>query len=133
VSVDGACDAAAMADPRHQLLRILDGRYSVVWAAADDELPEDGEWLARVHGPDGHTGVRRDDDAASGWVAFWSGDEPHDPQTTGMLSAIVSPLAEGDVPVMAVPTFHADLVLVPADRVETAAELLRAAGHRVRT
>ena len=122
-----------MADPRHQLLRILDGRYSVVWAAEDDDLPQDGAWLARVHGPDGHTGVRRDDDATPGWVAFWSGDEPHDPETTGMLSAIVSPLAEGDVPVMAVPTFHADLVLVPAGRVERAVELLRAAGHRVQT
>jgi hypothetical protein len=120
-------------DPGHQLLRILDARYAVVWADEDDELPEDGEWLARIHGPDGHTGVRLDDDAAPAWVAFWSGDEPHDPETTGMLSAIVSPLADGGVPVMAVPTFHADLVLVPADRVETASELLRGAGHRVQT
>jgi len=86
-----------------------------------------------VRGPDGHTCVRRDDEAADAWVALWSGDDPHALDATGMLSAIVSPLADGEIPVLAASTFHADLVLVPAERLEQAVSLLRGAGHDVRT
>jgi hypothetical protein len=69
--------------------------------------------------------------AGGGWAALWSGDEPHDPETTGMLSAIVAPLADGGMPVMVASTFHADLVLVPAERLDDAVSALRAARHRV--
>jgi len=48
-----------------------------------------------------------------------------------MLSAIVSPLADGGIPVMVASTFHADLVLVPAGRLGAGVSALRAAGHRV--
>jgi hypothetical protein len=43
----------------------------------------------------------------------------------------VAPLAAGQVPVWAVASFDGDIVLVPADRVDEASELLRRAGHRV--
>ena len=92
-----------------------------------------GAWLAQIRGPDGCTCVRRDDEAADAWVALWSGDEPHTPDATGMLSAVVSPLADGAIPVMAASTFHADLILVPAQRIEQAVGLLRDAGHEVLT
>ena len=84
-----------------------------------------------MFGPDGRTGVRRDDAADFGWAALWSGEEPHDPEATGMLSAIVGPLAAGDVPVMVASTFHADLVLVPAVRLDEAVRVLRDAGHQL--
>jgi hypothetical protein len=64
-------------------------------------------------------------------VALWSGEEPHDPEATGMLSAIVAPLAAGELPVMVASTFHADLVLVPGDRLDEAVDVLRDAGHHI--
>jgi hypothetical protein len=48
-----------------------------------------------------------------------------------MLAAIVAPLAAGDVPVWTAASYDGDLVLVPADRLEGAADLLREAGHRL--
>ena len=117
---------------RTQRLRVLDGRFSIEHVPDDASPLPAVDWLALVHGPDGRTVIRRDDAAAEeGWAAFWSGDEPHDPQATGMLSAIVAPLADGGIPVMAASTFHADLVLVPAARIADAVGALRRAGHRV--
>jgi hypothetical protein len=48
-----------------------------------------------------------------------------------MLAAIVAPLAAGCVPVWVAASFDGDIVLIPADRVDEASELLRRAGHRV--
>lgn len=116
---------------RSQALRVLDSRFRIDFTEQRGAIPA-GDWLAVVQGPDGQTVVRPDDPTSAGaWAAFWSGDEPHDPQATGMLSAIVAPLADAGLPVMVVSTFHADLVLVPADRVAEAIGVLRAAGHRL--
>jgi len=117
---------------RTQSLRVLDGRY-VIEHSEDTAVPTPGpEWLALAFGPDGRTGIRRAGDESSElWAAVWSGDEPHDPQATGMLDAIVAPLAVAAVPVMVASTFHADLVLVPAERLDEAVGALRDAGHRV--
>ena len=119
--------------PRRQRLRILEGRFVVDFQPTAESAAPADEWLAQVRGPDGYTCVRRDDEAADAWVALWSGDEPHSLDATGMLSAIVSPLADGAVPVPAPSTFQPDLVLVPAERLEQADSLLRDAGHEVRT
>jgi len=121
-----------MSVDRAQDLRVLQGRY-VIEHSADVEEPLPGtEWLALVFGPDGRTGIRRDDEGrAASWAAIWSGDHPHDPAATGMLNAIVAPLAVAEVPVMVASTFHADLVLVPASRLDEAVAALRETGHRV--
>lgn len=63
-------------------------------------------------------------------MALCNGDEAHPPDATGMLSAIFAPLGAGGVPVRVAASFDGDLVLVPADRTDEAAELLRRAGHR---
>jgi hypothetical protein len=117
---------------RTQDLRVLDGRY-VIEHSDDSGAPTPGsDWLALVFGPDGVTGIRRARDGVSeAWAALWTGDHPHDPQATGMLSAIVEPLAAAKVPVMVASTFHADLVLVPEGRLQDAVDALRDAGHRV--
>jgi hypothetical protein len=121
-----------MTADRSQHLRILDGRFSIEHTTNGSAPLPAGGWLALVHAPDGLTIIQRDDDAAAdGWAALWSGDQPHDPQATGMLSAIVSPLADAAVPVMAASTFHADLVLVPSARLDDAVTALRNAGHCV--
>ena len=75
--------------------------------------------------------MRRQDAADDTWVALWNGDEAHPPDATGMLAAIVTPLAAGNVPVWVAASFDGDIVLIPVDQVDEASELLRRAGHRV--
>ena len=88
--------------------------------------------LAIVFGPDGSTVMRRDDTGEDAWSALWNGDEAHDVQATGMLSAIVAPLAAGGVPVWVISSYKGDLVLVATDRLDEASEVLQAAGPQVR-
>jgi hypothetical protein len=112
-------------------LRVLEGRFVVERATDARECASEAEMLALVFGPDGRTTVRRDDIAENAWAALWNGDEPDDPQATGMLSAIVAPLAAGEIPVWVASSFDGDLVLVPAGRLNEAVDLLRHAGHHI--
>lgn len=127
-------DDEAMSVDRRQTQRLLEGRFTLEHATEATEAPEvpsGTDVLALVFGPDGRTEVRRDDTAEDAWAALWNGDEAHDPQETGMLSAIVAPLAAGELPVWVASSFDGDLVLVPADRLDEAVDLLRHAGHQV--
>jgi hypothetical protein len=116
----------------HQTLRVLDGSYVIDRPAGISDVDLCSDVLAVVFGPDGSTVMRRDDTGEDAWSALWNGDAPHDLQATGMLSAIVAPLAAGCVPVWVVSSFDGDLVLVPADRLDEACGVLQAAGHQVR-
>jgi len=116
---------------RRQKLRVLEGRFVLEHATDAREVGSEGDLLALVFAPDGRTGVRRDDTAENAWAALWNGDELHDPQSTGMLSAIVAPLAAGELPVWVASSFDGDLVLVPASRLDEAVGVLRHAGHQV--
>ena len=115
-----------------QTLRVLDGSYVLDRPPEGIDLDLRVDVLALVFGPDGSTVMRRDDAGADAWSALWNGDEAHDVQATGMLSAIVAPLAAAGVPVWVVSSFNGDLVLVPTDRLDEACEVLQAAGHQVR-
>lgn len=88
--------------------------------------------LAMVFGPDGCTVMRRDDTGEEAWSALWNGDAAHEVEATGMLSAIVTPLATGGLPVWVASSYDGDLILVPADRLDEASGVLAAAGHHVR-
>ena len=125
------CDDPLVSVADHQTLRVLEGRYVLERAESDAEVARDGEVLAVVRGPDGGACMRRQDAADDAWVALWNGDEAHPPDATGMLAAIVAPLAAGNVPVWVAASFDGDIVLIPIDRLDEAAELLRRAGHRV--
>ena len=120
-----------MPTARPQSLRVLDGRFVLSRASRARGVVPDDDVLALVFGPDGATAMRRDDTAQDTWVALWNGDDAHDPDATGMLSAIVSPLAAGEVPVWVAASYDGDLVLVPASRLAEAIEALTEAGHRV--
>jgi hypothetical protein len=48
-----------------------------------------------------------------------------------MLSAIVAPLAAGDVPVWVAASFDGDVILVPSGRLDEAIGLLRGFAHDV--
>ena len=56
---------------------------------------------------------------------------PLDFALTGVLHALLAPLAEAQVSVFTVSTFSTDWILVPTDRAETAAEEWRRRGHTV--
>jgi hypothetical protein len=113
-----------------QNLRVLPGRF--VLSRVTDVGPVAVEdLLALVLGPDGGATMRRDDSAEDAWAALWNGDDAHDPTATGMLSAVVAPLAAAELPVWTAASFDGDLVLVPADRLDEAVGVLRRAGHDV--
>jgi uncharacterized protein len=125
------CDDALVSVADHQTLRVLEGRYVLERLVVPAVEARDGEVLAVVHGPDGGACMRRQDAADDAWVAMWNGDEAHPPDATGMLAAVVAPLAAGKVPVWVAASFDGDLVLVPSAKVDQASELLRRAGHQV--
>jgi hypothetical protein len=125
------CDDVPMSAADPQTLRVLEGRYVLERFVPDVEVVRDDDVLAVVRGPDGGACMRRQDAVDDAWVALWNGDEAHPPDATGMLAAIVAPLAAGNVPVWVAASFDGDIVLIPAGRVDDASELLRRAGHRV--
>jgi uncharacterized protein len=68
--------------------------------------------------------------AARGWRAI-AVVGPLDLALTGVLAALLEPLARAGVAIFAVSTFDTDHVLVRADRLHDALAALRAAGHRI--
>jgi hypothetical protein len=116
-----------------QPLRLLPGEL-VVERGTGAAPTADDDWIALVRAPDGLTVVRprRAGEApADPWRAF-HGEAAHDLDLPGMLLAVVRPLSEAGISVFVASTFDADLVLVPADRVDDAARLLTDAGHEIR-
>ena len=116
---------------RSQNVRVLEGRFVLARVTDVRAVAVEADLLALVLGPDGGAAMRRDDTAEDAWVALWNGDDAHDPDATGMLSAIVAPLAAGELPVWTAASYDGDLVLVPAGRLEEAVDVLRRAGHQV--
>jgi len=110
---------------------VLEGRFVLARVTDVRAAALEADLLALVLGPDGGALMRRDDTAEDAWVAMWNGDDAHDPDATGMLSAVVEPLAVAELPVWTAGSYDEDLVLVPADRLEEAVETLRRAGHQV--
>lgn len=117
---------------RSQNLRVIEGRFVLERVSGAATVAPEADLLALVLGPDGGAAMRRDDTAEDAWAALWNGDDAHDPNATGMLSAIVTPLAAGEVPVWTAASHDGDLVLVPTSRLEEAIDVLRRAGHQVR-
>jgi hypothetical protein len=116
---------------RPQNVRVLEGRFVLARVTDARTVAFEADLLALVLGPDGGAAMRRDDTAEDAWVALWNGDDAHDPEATGMLSALVAPLAAGELPVWTAASYDGDLVLVPAGRLEEAVDVLRRAGHQV--
>ena len=110
---------------------MLAGRYVLERGARGAFASDDAGVLAVVHGPDGGAVMRRQDDAGDAWVALWNGDAAHPPDATGMLAAIVAPIAAAAVPVWVCASFDGDIVLIPLAQVDVATEALTGAGHQV--
>lgn len=114
-----------------QRLHIVPGQF-MVDHLPNATFPEDDEWVALVRAPEGLTVIRDASPFAETerWVGFY-GDGSHGLEATGMLAALVGPLADAGIPVFVASTYTADLVLVPEHRLKEATEALREAGHRV--
>ena len=67
---------------------MLEGRFLLEQLTDPEDGVRETDVLALVFGPDGRTRVRRQDTAVDAWSALWNGDDAHDPEATGMLSAI---------------------------------------------
>jgi hypothetical protein len=66
--------------------------------------------------------------AEGGWACI----HLHGPfpfQMTGVLAAILNPLAATEIGIFAVSTFDTDYILIKSDKVQAAEQALRAAGH----
>ncbi|RDI65104.1 ACT domain-containing protein [Nocardia pseudobrasiliensis] len=114
-----------------QRLRIVPSQFAVEHLP-NSTFPEDDEWIALVRAPEGLTAIREAPAWAEGeiWKGFY-GDAAHSLNQPGMLAAVIGPLAECGIPVFVASTYHADLVLVPAHRLDEATDALRDAGHRI--
>ncbi|MFF9087531.1 ACT domain-containing protein [Streptomyces sp. NPDC014991] len=123
-----------MTPPRRKLLR-LPALFRIEHVSSGARLTDD-DWYAVVRAPEGLTVLREvsADTDASGDGEHWAGlygDDPHGLDLPNMLAAVVGPLGAAGIPVFVTSTFHSDLVLVPADRYDDAAGVLRSAGHEV--
>lgn len=56
---------------------------------------------------------------------------PLDPELTGVLAALLGPLAEAGIPAFPLSTFQTDWILVPVGKADDAAEAWRRRGHDV--
>jgi hypothetical protein len=65
-----------------------------------------------------------------GWRCLRA-EGPFDFALTGILSAILAPLAAAGIPIFAFSTYDTDYIMVKEENLDRAAETLRAAGHRV--
>jgi hypothetical protein len=125
--------ARVMPTPTDQRLRLLPEFHTVSLVDSSADAPLlDNSWRALVRAPEGLTVIRVVGPDAGGprWRAFY-GDTAHGLDVPGMLAAILVPLAGAGVPVFVASTFHADLVLVPVEAVDTAVDALRTAGFEV--
>ena len=71
-----------------------------------------------------------DASAERGWCALEVAG-PLDFSLTGVVSSLVGPLAEAEVPIFVLSTFETDYLLVRERDLERAVEALTAAGHEV--
>lgn len=123
-------------------LAVLDGELAVARLAPDAPVPG---WLPVT----GFTTVSRTADELSvlcdaeavpdlgadvpverGWGALKL-EGPFAFTLTGILAAVLVPLAEAGVGIFAISTFDTDYVLVKQDQLDAAVQVLRTAGHKV--
>lgn len=121
-------------------LHLLPGRYAVAQLPAHAPLPawwpahgrRHASWTddelslvcEEAHVPDNIRCQR-------GWRMFKL-QGPFDFALTGILKAVLDPLAAAGVGIFALSTYDTDYVLVQAHQLEVAVEALRGAGHRLR-
>jgi uncharacterized protein len=123
-------------------LLVLDGELAIARLGAGEDVPA---WAAGAGDAGLHAVVRTRAElsivcdaarvpdgvrAERGWRALGV-EGPLDLGLTGVLSALLAPLADAGVPIFAVSTCDTDYVLVRSERLAEAVAALRVAGHAV--
>lgn len=97
------------------------------WAGETVSISRTREELSVVCRADAvPAGVRSE----GGWRCL-KAEGPFDFALTGILSAILAPLAAAGIPIFAFSTYDTDYIMVKAENLDRAVEALRGAGHRV--
>jgi len=103
---------------------VLEGRFAICRLAPDSPAPQ---WASGVF----HSVTRTTNElsvvCAEERVLQLEGRFPF--EMTGVLAAILNPLAAAEIGIFAISTFDTDYILIKADRVQAAEESLRRAGH----
>lgn len=122
------------------IFTILPDTFAIVRLPASDPLPrwaDNGKFVSITRTADELSIVCRESlvppgsNADRGWQCMKL-EGPIPLSTTGVAAEFTTILAKAGVSVFPIATFDTDYVLVKGDRVERAAEALRAAGHSVR-
>jgi hypothetical protein len=112
------------------VVRLSASEFLPVWAFASDGIAaavRRGAELSVVCRSDV---VPADATAEHGWRAL-EVEGPLEFSLTGVLASLADPLAAASIPIFVLSTYDTDLVLVRSEQVDTAADTLEAAGHRV--
>jgi hypothetical protein len=120
-------------------LFVLDELYAVVRCDPDAPVPDwanDGHFWSVTRSDSELSVVCREDDvpadasAERGWCALELAG-PLDFSLTGVVSALVVPLADAEVPIFVLSTFETDYLLVREHDLHRSVEALTRAGHEV--
>jgi len=118
-------------------LRTLPDSYAVVRLQPGSELPEwvdQGPFRSVTRTDHEVSVVCRDHDVPEGesvdrgWTVLETVG-PLDFSLTGVISSLVEPLAQAEVPIFLISTFESDYVLVRSSDLARAADALEGAGH----
>ena len=116
---------------------VLQGQYAVCRLAPDADIPE---WATGLH----FLSITRTANELSvvceqslvpatiqgerDWISLQL-QGPFPFEMTGVLAAILNPLADAEVGIFAISTFDTDYILVKEDRLQAAIDALQQAGH----
>ena len=119
----------------------MPGRFAIAQLAADAPVPDwatEGAFSCVARTPEelsvivSETFVPDDVRAERDWACVAVvGPLPF--ETTGIMAGLAQTLAEAEVPILTLSTFHTDYLLVRSGELERSLDALRAAGHEVRT
>lgn len=131
---DEECDAVPMR------LLVLKKTYAIVSLAPEETLPEwasNDEFASITTTPDEVSIVAPQDSVPSDAIVDrdWRClklEGPLDLALTGVLAALLVPLADAGIPVFPVATYQTDYVLVKEKSLVDAIQVLRGQGHRIR-
>lgn len=119
-------------------LRRLGGRYAICRLEPKAEIPgwARGDLVATVRTPDelavicDEAAVPEHVTAESGWCCYELGG-PHPFDAIGVLSAVLVPLRDAGVSILAVSSYETDYIFVPTGAEVEAKAALEGAGHAV--
>lgn len=132
------------APARHALpmrLWVMPGRFAIAQLAADAAVPawaSEGAFSCVARTPEelsvivSESAVPPNVRAERDWVCVAVvGPLPF--ETTGIVAGLAQTLAEAEIPILTLSTYHTDYVLIRSQALERSLEALRAAGHEVST